>query len=337
MIDPGRERPFPGGVISAAWRHEAHVRRRGTGGAPIRLTSLNHQLGLAERLFPARGRGMVAEWLEQQLSCIDDRDFGERFARHLRLSGHAAADFNHRLVTFEGRRLLGGIRFYAMRDDCPFVEVIAHEFDDLYALRRCVSAEWAGFAPLSARLLVPPAWRGMPDAQVDMTIYAARYADMPASDGRVSLRSFDTPEAAIAMIDERFEALRATDPHLARRVLPADGDDLRAWHAGGTLRAVHGARGQRVGLLAIVPDRIAWIEGDVVQEEIIDVAFSGQGYAASAQRAWSQHSAVDGRRLLLGTIDQRNIASRVTAQRAGRLPVLDYVFLPLQAAFSQSR
>jgi hypothetical protein len=177
----------------------------------------------------------------------------------------------------------------------------------------------------------------MADAQVDMTIYAARYVDMPAADGRVALRSFDAPEVAIAMVEARFEALRATDPHLARRVLPADADDLRAWHALGALRAVHGAGGERVGLLAVQPDRIAWIEGDVVQEEIIDVAFSGQRYAASAQCAWSEHTGADRRRLLLGTIDQRNIASRVTAQRAGRQPVLDYVFLPLRAALPQSR
>ncbi len=280
---------------------------------------------------------MVAEWLELQLSCIDDRGFGERFARHLRLSGHAAADFNHRLITFEGRRLLGGIRFYAMRADRPFVEIVAHDFDDLHALRGCVAAEWAGFAPLSARVLVPPGWSAMADAQVDMTIYAARYGDMPAPDGRVLLRSFDAPEAAIAMVEARFEVLRATNPQLARRVLPADGDDLRAWHTLGTLRAVHGAGGERVGLLAIQPDRIGWIEGDVVQEEIIDAAFTGQGYAASAQRAWSQHTAVDLQRLLLGTIDQRNVASRVTARRAGRLPVLDYVFLPLGTTFPQAR
>ena len=85
-----------------------------------------------------------------------------------------------------------------------------------------------------------------------------------------------------------------------------------------------------VGALAVCPDRIEWLAGDVVYEEVVDRRFGGCGYAASAQMALSDIETIDQDRLLIGTIDQLNQASRRTAVNAGRRPVLDYSFLPLK-------
>ena len=63
--------------------------------------------------------------------------------------------------------------------------------------------------------------------------------------------------------------------------------------------------------------------------EDVDVEQAGHGYAMSAQRQWASSRADDGDRLLVGTIDGHNHASRATARRAGRPSVLDDVFLLL--------
>ncbi|MBT0566059.1 hypothetical protein [Williamsia sp. CHRR-6] len=100
------------------------------------------------------------------------------------------------------------------------------------------------------------------------------------------------------------------------------------WHADGQLRAII-ADDALVGLLATVPDAVDWISGDVVAEEVIDDDFSGHGYAAAAQAVWAHSLATDPATYLVGTIDHRNIASRKSAERAGRPRILDDVFVAL--------
>lgn len=274
-----------------------------------------------------------------QVARIDDRVFAQGFADHMELPGHAPSDFNHRLVHFDGHRLLAGIRFYATRSDQPFVDVIAHDFDELEPLLRCVAAEWIGFAPLAVRLLFTPQVPLPAGAQIDMSILGARYQDLNGPDGRVHLATFDTPEEAISLIEERFSALESEDPLLSRRVFPAVAEDVRAWHDAGTMRAICPVGEGRhcddrdevgcAGLLAVQSDLIEWLEGDVVQEEIVSAAYAGHGYAASAQRAWADQTGAKLSDLLLGTIDHLNVASRLSAMRAGRSALLNYVFLPL--------
>ena len=66
-----------------------------------------------------------------------------------------------------------------------------------------------------------------------------------------------------------------------------------------------------------------------MKEEVISTGHTGHGYAASAQAAWAAHVADDPERLLIGTIDRHNHASRRTAERAGRPAVLEDVFVRL--------
>jgi len=130
------------------------------------------------------------------------------------------------------------------------------------------------------------------------------------------------------MVRARYRRLMTDDPELARNVLPATADDLRLWHTAGQLRTVR-AHDTVVGLLAIAPGQIEWIDADEMNEEVISVDHTGKGYAAFAQAAWSAHIAHDPLRLLVGTIDRLNMAFRKTAQRAGRRRVLDAVFVSL--------
>jgi len=67
----------------------------------------------------------------------------------------------------------------------------------------------------------------------------------------------------------------------------------------------------------------------VVHEEVVEAAFSGRGYAAAAQSAWAHTRVRDPSMHLVGTVDHLNVASRISALRAGRARVLDDVRISL--------
>lgn len=298
--------------------------------------SLAGQLALARRLFGDAGAARVADWLALQRAQVDAPAFARLFSDRIELPGVASRDYNHRLIRTPNGMLLGGVRFYGHDLARPFVEVVAHGFEPtaegLVALADAVASEWSAFRPLRLRLLVAPderdaLARARPDATVDMTVHAARHADMAPPDGRVVLAAFDGADEATALIARRYADLAVREPDLVRNVTAADPDDVRDWHAAGRVHAIE-AGGATVGLLAIAPGAVEWIEGDEVHEEVVATVHAGRGYAASAQAAWAA-AAPDPSRLMVGTIDRLNHASRRTAEHAGRGAVLIYAFVPL--------
>lgn len=134
-------------------------------------------------------------------------------------------------------------------------------------------------------------------------------------------------EDAISIVEERYRDL---EPELARNVTAASEQDLREWHANGQVHAVQSGESV-VGVLAVAPGHLHWIEGEEINEEVVAVAHRGHGYAALAQAYWAAHRAPDRDRLLIGTIDRLNTVSRRTAEAAGRARVLDMVFVSLSA------
>ena len=296
---------------------------------PLEWPSLTDQFDVAADLFGARGHGLVTGWLDQQLARVDDSEFAREFSDHVQLPGVASADYAHRMASTTAGKLLGGIRFKGRDIGLPFVEVVAHTFVDIDALRDCVRTEWSTFTPLALRLTSAPGRVVGPHAQLDQSVHAARYGQMRRPAAGVSLAPFTDVEEAVALVRRRYEHLAAHAPNLARNVARSDEDDLRAWHDGGQLLAVHGPGGTIVGALAVAPGAFAWLEGDEVMEEVIDVAFAGRGHAARAQAAWAHGVAANPDTYLVGTIARLNAVSRATAERAGRPRRLETVFVSL--------
>ena len=183
------------------------------------------------------------------------------------------------------------------------------------------------FDPQYLRVRARPGRLAGPKILLDNSIHVARYRDVRPPDRRLSLACFADADAAIAIVARRYERMAADEPELARNVSPAAAEDLRLWHAAGQLSAIRAGE-LTVGLLAIAPGRVGWIEGDEIQEEVVDARHRGHGYAVLAQAAWARRAS-DPDRLLVGTIDRLNVASRKSAERAGRRRVLDDVFVPL--------
>ena len=296
---------------------------RNPGGWP----SLSDQIELADALFGRAGDRLLTAWLEEQVARIDDPEFVRLFTDHIDLPGVVPSDYAHRSVGLSHGALLGGIRFYGRDVQRPFVDIVAHSFEDMDALCDCVRSEWSMFVPRYLRVRARPGRFGGPKVLLDNSIHVARCRDMLQPDGRVSLAPFDDAGEAIAIVARRYKRMAADEPELARNVSPEAPEDLRGWHDAGLLSAIR-ARDVTVGLLAVAPGRIGWIAGDEIQEEVVDAEHRGHGYAVLAQAAWARRAS-DSDRLLIGTIDRLNVASRKTAERAGRRRVLDDVFVSL--------
>ncbi|WP_304115901.1 hypothetical protein [Mycolicibacterium bacteremicum] len=287
--------------------------------------SLAHEYDLAQEMFGAQGRRIVSAWLAEELARTSDDAFARSFSDHIDLPGVTSSDYLQRMVRTEGGELLGGIRFQGRNISRPFIDVIAHTFDDVDALAHCVAAEWTEFAPKALRLRARPATLDGPDIVLDQTVHAARCRDLGAPDPQVQLAPFARVEDALALVRARYRTL---NPVLAQNVAAAGFDDLRAWHAAGQLHAITVADAV-VGVLAVVPGRVCWIPGAEIHEEVVDTDHAGHHYASQAQRRWAADISADRDQHLIGTIDGLNIASRRTAEQAGRPRVLDLVFVAL--------
>jgi hypothetical protein len=284
---------------------------------------------------------MVQAWFARQLDRVTDPAFAEFFAKRMALPGLAAAEFNHRIIERDGVRLLGGIRFYGGDPARSFIELIAWGTADgvpsadvdWQALRQVVAGEWRSFRPQSIRIFLPMGTQLPPDAELDMTVHVGSYASMarlPQDKARhVRLVPVADIGAALRLVRRRYRDMATTDPALARNIRPVSRKGLAASAAEGRAFSIVADPGV-VGLLATEAEAIEWIEGDVVLEEVVASAHAGRGFAAAAQyllAARMQTDAPD--RLLIGTIDALNPASRITAERAGRPAILCYAFLPL--------
>jgi len=284
---------------------------------------MTSQFDLADRVFGADGRRRVLDWLDGQASYIDNADFTRSFAGRFPLPGVAVDEYSHRHVHSPRGDLLGGIRFYNRDVGRPFVEVIAHSFATLNELRDCVRKEWASLRPGFMRLrTAPEALIINSNTRLHKSIHIARYDDLRPHDGLVMLEPFDQLEQAIALVERRYQTLQCDHPDLAKILAPASPDELREWHHGGQLYAVR-VHDETVGVLAIVPSSVGWIDGDEVSEEVIVANKNGHGYATAAQSAWAAQIATDRDRLLIGTIHGANVASRKTAEAVGRVRVLN--------------
>lgn len=285
------------------------------------------EMTLAGRLFGPSGAAKVERWVDEQAGLVGDCEFARTFSDHVALPGIASLDYAHRHVHTARGDLLGGIRFYSRNTTRPFVDVLAHSFDDIDALTSCVVAEWSNFNVRFLRMRTTPhLLADRPDVILDESIHLARCHDMAPADGRVTLDRFDTAEHALHLVADRYAHVAETHPRLSNNLTAAQPNDLRDWHDHEQLWAIRSGD-DTVGVFAVVPGAIGWITGQEINEEVISVEHAGKHFAASTQCAWAHGWAADTADLLIGTIDRHNHASRATALRAGRPRVLDDIFI----------
>lgn len=107
----------------------------------IRWSSLDDQIALATQMYGRPGKRMLAEWLERQLILVNNLDFAREFSDHIEIPNISPLDYAHRRLRTQHGELVAGIRFYRRDIDRPFVDVLAHNFEDIAQLSDCVGRE----------------------------------------------------------------------------------------------------------------------------------------------------------------------------------------------------
>lgn len=271
----------------------------------------------------------VASWLQEKLDLVGDRDFANRFRAHFGSIDAQPLDYTHRRFRVADGEALGGIRFLGGLADKPFVDVFAWskdvEFTELIA---AVTREWRAFNPFALRLISVPGW-DVPGAYRDQSIHAARVSAMATDAGAAKLRETTDFEAAAKLVSDKYSALERLQPDLSAELFPATREQLKKCAKTGTLHLIE-ADGATAGLICTLPGALEFIDGYIVEEEVVLDGFNGRGLASAAQRALAGLLAARSpEAVLAGTIHRINHASRRSATTAGRPVLLEYVFVDL--------
>lgn len=298
--------------------------------SPSFWPSLVPDLDVENHLFGASST-LLSNWLERQFQLIDDPNFARLFSDNIDCFDVEPSAYNHRLIETKNGALLGGIRFYGLDIMRPFVEVVAHSFSQMDGLCGVVRDEWAVFSPQFLRLTVAANTMTTPEAFLDVSIHAERYGEMKRRNLEINLTQDVKMREVEALIVERYGEVQRTQPDLAKNISAMDMETLKTCHEQGNLFGAHiDASKHLVGVIAVKEDAIGWLPGEVVQEEVVAAVHAGHGYAMQMQCAFAnQRAAATPDRLMLGTIDRHNHASRRSAVRAGRPEILRRVFVPL--------
>jgi hypothetical protein len=155
--------------------------------------SLADELALSEALFGAQGPALIADWLDDELDRVTDPAFARSFADHIDLPGVTTEDYLQRVIDTQAGSLLAGIRFFGRDISRPFVEVIAHSFDDLDRLRDCVAHEWSTFEPQALRV------RSRPGGLVSARNVGAAHDDLQTWHRTGHLHAVCTPSATVGL------------------------------------------------------------------------------------------------------------------------------------------
>lgn len=299
----------------------------------LRCPSLFYEQILEHKLFGASSQ-RLHDWLQQQLNFMEDQDFARVFSDNIDCFDVEPSTYNHRFIETDDGSMLGGIRFFGLDVERPFVEVIAHNFADMDKLKNVVCRHWRVFVPQSMRLTVKAHSLPTPDAVLDVSIHAARYDQMSEPAGQLCLNKEIELPILKQFVDVRYDALADQQTALSKNISAASIEELQGCH---DLQNLYVARLHAevnfAGMIAIGERAIGWIDGEQVIEEVVDATKSGRGYAAQMQMEMAALRKRDNPTcLLIGTIDRFNHASRKSAERAGRPEVLRRVFVPLDAA-----
>lgn len=271
----------------------------------------------------------VRAWAEMQLDRVSSVEFAATFARNCPVSGRAPQAYNQRIVELDsGERLLVGIRFKGGDVGWPFVDLVASSAP--FPLVReegmaRVRESFQAFAPKALRVVGKETTCSAPGERLDQAFHAADLEAVRASgpheakdDLRLEFLGRADVDRCLALVESAYKQFAVADPDLAAQVPAADREQLTEYATVGFLTLIR-HEGREVGVLSLAPGQEWLFDGLCVVEEVLLREHTGRGLAARAQRLLASELLDRGRSdLLRGTVAADNVASRKSAEHAGR-------------------
>lgn len=274
-------------------------------------------------------RSALEAWVMQQRSRCADPAFSAHFPwRELGLPQNY---FLQRHLIINGKHFLTGPRYRGGDIRYPFIDLVAFDAEPDREIAGIISQEWAEMKPQSVRVLTPEN-RLLP-GKVDQYIYGAAGSDlMPLPEtSSVTIRpAFQTEYAWCCHTMAQAYHPARTLSGLADRLKATSESELEQHIAAGNVYIVLAER-ERAGFILCEKSTLAFLNGYCIREEVIAPAFQGRSLASQAQRLLYHDFLQRSRQpvLLAGTILPENIPSIRTAEKAGRVRLLTYQFLPV--------
>lgn len=280
---------------------------------------------------------LEATWTERTSA-----DWTTPYAERMALPGHAPDDFALRMLDLgDHGHALAGIHFTGLDPDRPFIGIQGHTRSwsdgDLVAVAEKLAGEFAGFAPTAIQVFLagPESLDGRPPGTTsDQRLVVGQVADLvtrprPPGYERVALVAPGAGcyEHYVATCNQLF----ADRPEMHEMLEIETEDSLRACDACYEVQI----DGTWAGLIAARVEQLLGMRGHCMIEEILSAGVRGQKLGLALQRhlierlADSDADSDSDDGLLWGTINARNIPSRKTATRIGRIDIGGWFFVPV--------
>jgi hypothetical protein len=263
-------------------------------------------------------------YLTTQLSWCNDANFSAQYP-YIEM-GLPQAFFQQKTIQVDGATYLTGPRYLAGDIRHPFIDLVASSAP-LTAKAACeILCAWQPLHPLSLRSFARPAPHHA--GILDQQIYGGPLHGDSAERDEVLLVHADISDLSWCMktLEVSYRETHRRLPAITPQLKPATTEDLRNSLLNNNVFIIH-HRNNAVGLIVCEEGLRAFLSGYWITEEVILPEYRGMGLAAAAQRELKRLlSRKLGAGALLGTIATGNTPSMKTAERAGRIPVLSYVF-----------
>ncbi|WP_252178270.1 GNAT family N-acetyltransferase [Endozoicomonas sp. 4G] len=232
-------------------------------------------------------------------------------------------------IEVEGESYLTGPRYFGGDIKRPFIELIASSSPLTESAIREIFRVWQPLGATSLQILRPA---GIEEAgNIDQLFYARsipkQVTETTSSKSKI-LEKCDPSHLdwCMSTINAAYQATHKQQPQLSELIFPAEEEDIRAAIADGHAFIIH-YDSKPAGFISCDYRRRSFLTGHWITEEVVLPEYRGKQLAAAAQSELIRLLGSESESTLLGTINNVNIPSIRTAERAGRRAILEYVFL----------
>lgn len=269
--------------------------------------------------------------LKINFSKMKDPSFGDRFFDYYYVENSDPKDYRYMVLKLsEGREIMTGIRFYGLDKNKAYVEIVYTNFIDLdeAILKEIVAVikeRYAVFNPFACRILhANDLKKAFPSLKIkkDLHFYTGKKSsimqmDIPIKYDQIELvkpDNLDFYSLYMGMLEFYIE----DNPGSEEYVFTLDKDRLNKLKEMGTLFCTY-IDEQWAGIIACDYLQMKYLEGYCIVEECLINKFRGKHFAAAIQRKMIEMLPGDMHTLVYGEIHDRNIPSRKTASKNGRI------------------
>lgn len=270
----------------------------------------------------------LREFLVQQAAWCNDASFSVRFP--YRELGLPQAFFLQKLTEHKGATYLTGPRYVNGDITRPFIELVASSRP---LGKNAASEIFDVWRPLGAQSIRVLHRAGNPTPGIiDQSIYARAvpkdFAQLTHKlNCKLIIGTGADLEWCLNAMNVAYDATYKKFPGLSTEASCSDEEDILDALTGGNLFIILQS-GHRAGFIICENKRRDFFTGNWILDEVVLPDFRGQGLAAAAQiELLKNFYLLDQKHALLGTIVSGNFPSRRAAASAGRVSVLDYVFM----------